>query len=207
MSEMSRTPKTVLFSSATPGEGKSVLAASLGRMVASQGRRVLLIDADWRAPNLHRLFRCSNRGGLAALLANDTLVLDDIIKRDEVSGADIITAGNLDPKAAHRLTSQRMQVILETFARNYDLVIIDSPPVLVAADVLSLCRQVDKVVYAVRWGKTRREVAFDGLKQIIEARGQVAGVVLSRVDSKRYRGYGYGCLDYEYSRPAPTQSF
>jgi capsular exopolysaccharide synthesis family protein len=207
MSEASRTPKTVLFSSATPGEGKSVLAASLGRLVASHGRRVLLIDCDWRSPNLHRLFRCPNRGGLAALLANDTVVLEDIVKRDEASGADVITAGDLDAKTAHQLMSPRMQIILDTFARNYDLVIIDSPPVLVGADVLALCRLVEKVVYVTRWGKTRRELAFEGLKQIIEARGQVAGVVLSRVDPKRYRRYGFGNLDYQYPRPASARLF
>jgi capsular exopolysaccharide synthesis family protein len=206
MSGTTHSPKTVLVSSATPGEGKSVLAASLGRMVASHGRRVLLIDCDWRSPNLHRLFRCSNQGGLAALLENDTVVLEDIIKRDPASGADVITAGDLAPRLAHQMISGRMQLILETFAKNYDLVVIDSPPVLVGADVLSISRLVDKVVYVVRWGKTRREVAFDGLKQIIEARGQVAGVVLSRVDSKRYRSYGYGKLDYEYARPSPTRA-
>ena len=202
MSEAARAPKTVLFSSATPGEGKTMLAASLGRLVASHGRRVLLIDCDWRSPSLHRVFRCANRGGLAALLANDTVVLEDIVKRDEASGADVITAGDLDPKSAHHLMSPRMQIILETFARNYDLVVIDSPPVLVGADVLALCRLVDRVVYVVRWGKTRRELAFEGLKQIIEARGQVAGVALSRVDPRRYRRYGFGNLDYEYPRPA-----
>jgi succinoglycan biosynthesis transport protein ExoP len=205
MSETARSPKTVLICSAMPGEGKSILAASLGRMVASHGRRVLLIDCDWRAPNLHRIFRCPNRGGLAALLDSDTVELENIIQTDARSGADIITAGDLNPSSAHKLMSRRMELILETFAKNYDLVIIDSPPVLVGADVLSICRLVDKVVYTVRWGKTRREVALDGLKQILEARGQVAGVVLSRVDSKRYRRYGYGRLDYEYARPAPAR--
>jgi succinoglycan biosynthesis transport protein ExoP len=153
------------------------------------------------------LFRVPYRSGLAALLDNDTVEIEDIIQTDEASGADLITAGSLDPKSAHRLMSRRMQLILETFAKNYDLVIIDCPPVLVGADVLWLSRLVDKVVYTVRWGATRREVALDGLKQIIEARGQVAGVVLTRVDSKRYRHYGYGQLDYEYARPASTRLF
>ncbi|HUA53666.1 MAG TPA: Wzz/FepE/Etk N-terminal domain-containing protein [Candidatus Sulfotelmatobacter sp.] len=205
MSDLARAPRSVLFSSATPGEGKSVLAAAFGRLAASHGRRVLLIDCDWRSPSLHKLFRLPNRGGLAALLDSDTVVLEEVIKRDEASGADIITAGDLDPRSAHRLMSRRMQMLLDTFAKNYDLVVLDSPPVLVGADVLSICRMVDKVVYAIRWGKTRREVAFDGLKQIIEARGQVAGVVLSRVDSKRYPHYGYGNLDYEYPRPASSR--
>jgi succinoglycan biosynthesis transport protein ExoP len=205
ISEDIRSPKTVLFCSATPGEGKSTIAASLARMLASNGRRVLLIDCDWRSPSLHRLFRCHNRGGLVALLEHDTVAHEDVIHSDAQSGVDIITAGNFTPSSMHRLMSPRLQLVIEAFAKSYDLVILDSPPVLVGAEVLSLCRLVDKVVYAIRWGSTRREIALDGLKQIVEAHGDVAGVVLSRVDARRYRQYAYGRLDYEYARASLPQ--
>ena len=70
LSEAANSPKTILFSSATPSEGKSVMVASLGRLLASNGKRVLLIDCDWRSPRLHQIFRCSNRDGLASLLVD-----------------------------------------------------------------------------------------------------------------------------------------
>jgi polysaccharide biosynthesis transport protein len=206
MSETVQSPKVVLFSSATPGEGKTALASALGRMAASHGRRVLLVDCDWRSPSLHRTFHCSNRGGLAALLDQDDRMPEAAIQSDEVSGADILPAGHFAPSLIHRLLSPRMEAIISTFARSYDLIILDSAPVLVGAEVLSLCRLVDKVVYTVRWGVTRREVALEGLKQIIEAQADVAGVVLSRVDARRYRHYAYGRLDYEYRRPSLAQS-
>ncbi len=204
MSEASWSPKTVLFSSATPGEGKSVLAAALGRMLAANGRRVLIVDCDWRAPNLHRLFRCANRGGLAALLDGD-LSGGAGIHRDEPSGVDILPCGNFTPRTMHRLMEPEMRSLVDELAKGYDLVILDGPPVLVGAEALSLGQLVDKIVYTVRWGVTRREIALEGLKQFIESHGDVAGVVVSRVDAKRYRRYGYGRLDYEYTRKSLPQ--
>ena len=201
LSETAQSPKSVLFGSSAPGEGKSMMVASLGRMLASNGRRVLLIDCDWRCPSLHRLFHCSNRGGLATLLSEDEPKLSDIVFNDALSGVDVIVAGDLTAKSMHLLTSERMQVMLRVFAKNYDLVILDTPPVLVGAEVLNLARMVDKVVFAVRWGHTPREMVLDALKQIVETGGEIAGVVLSRVDSKRYQNYGYGQLSYHYTRP------
>ena len=101
----------------------------------------------------------------------------------------------------HTLTSNRMRAILDTFARNYDLVIIDSPPVLVGAEVLTLSRMVDKVMFVVRWGHTRRNAVIDALKQLSDAQADVPGVVLSRVDPERYRQFAYNTLNYDYARP------
>jgi len=138
LSDPENPPKTVMFSSAMPAEGKSVLAASLGRLLASNGKRVLLIDCDWRCPSLHRPFRLANKGGLAALLTDGQANLDEIVVNDALSGVDVIVAGHWEPQNIHMLTSERMRLALKTFAKNYDLVILDSPPVLVGAEVLSL---------------------------------------------------------------------
>jgi capsular exopolysaccharide synthesis family protein len=203
LSDPDHSPKTVLFTSAAPAEGKSVMVASLGRLLASNGKRVLLIDCDWRCPNLHRLFRCPNKGGLAALLNEDETNLHEIIYNDSLSGLDLIVAGVWNPQSIHKLTAERMRLILQTFAKNYDIVILDSPPILVGAEVLTLSRMVDKVSFVLRWGHTRREIALEALKQLIEAQGDVAGVVMSRVDPRRYREYAYGSgMNYEYVRPA-----
>ncbi|MBV8534423.1 MAG: AAA family ATPase [Alphaproteobacteria bacterium] len=203
LADPDNSPKTVLFTSAAPAEGKSVMVASLGRLLASNGKRVLLIDCDWRCPNLHRLFRCPNKGGLAALLNEDETNLHEIIYNDSLSGLDLIVAGVWNPQSIHKLTAERMRLILQTFAKNYDIVILDSPPILVGAEVLTLSRMVDKVSFVLRWGHTRREIALEALKQLIDAQGDVAGVVMSRVDPRRYREYAYGSgMNYEYVRPA-----
>ncbi len=201
LSETAETPKTVLFTSAAPAEGKSVLVASLGRLLASNGKRVLLVDCDWRCPKLHQLFRCSNRNGLANLLAAETADLDDFIHHDALSGVDVVTAGEWTPQSTHLLTSQRMRVVLDALAPDYDQIILDTPPVLVGAEVLAFCRMVEKVVFAVRWGHTRRDSVLEALQQVIEAQGDVAGVAVTRVIPKQYRRYAYGSADYQYARP------
>jgi capsular exopolysaccharide synthesis family protein len=201
LSEAAASPKTILFSSATPSEGKSVMVASLGRLLASNGRRILLIDCDWRSPRLHQIFRCSNRDGLAALLGDKTVMLDDIIHHDALSGADVLTSGPWSPRQAHLLSSDRMRQLIDALSPHYDFIILDTAPALVTADVLALARIVEKVVFVVRWGHTRQDATVEALKQIMDAQGDIAGVVMSRVVSKEYRKYGYRDPFYEYSRP------
>ena len=203
LSEAAASPKTLLFSSATPSEGKTVMVSSLGRLLASNGKRVLLIDCDWRSPKLHQIFRCSNRDGLASLLSDnsDTVSLDNLIHHDALSGVDVLPSGNWSPRSAHFIGSPRMAQLVEALSHHYDFVILDTAPALVTADVLTLSRIVQKVIFVVRWGHTRQDAAVEALKQIADAQANIAGVVLSRVVARQYRQYGYRDPFYEYSRP------
>jgi polysaccharide biosynthesis transport protein len=200
LSEAAASPKTILISSATPSEGKSVMVASLGRLLASNGKRVLLIDCDWRSPRLHQIFRCSNRDGLANLLVDKDCELENTIHHDALSGVDVMPAGPWSPRSAHLLSSDRMRHLLEALEPHYEFIILDTPPALVTADVLSLSRLVEKVVFVVRWGHTRQEAVLEALRQIIDAHGDVAGIVMSRVVSKQYRQYTYGDPFFEATR-------
>ncbi len=202
LSEAAASPKTILFSSATPAEGKSVMVASLGRLLASNGKRVLLIDCDWRSPRLHQIFRCGNRDGLASLLIDREVQLDQAIHHDALSGVDVMPAGSWSPRFAHLLSSDYMRRLLKALEPHYEFIILDTPPALVTADVLALSRLVEKVVFVVRWGHTRQEAVIEALKQIVDAQGDVAGVVMSRVLSKQYRQYSYGDPFFEGKRPA-----
>ncbi len=200
LSETANSPKTILISSATPSEGKSVMVASLGRLLASNGKRVLLIDCDWRSPRLHQIFRCSNRDGLASLLVDKASDLENTIHHDALSGVDVMPSGPWSPRSAHLLSSDRMRHLLEALEQHYEFIILDTPPALVTADVLALSRLVEKVVFVVRWGHTRQEAVIEALKQIVDAQGDVAGVVMSRVVSKQYRQYSYGDPFFEAKR-------
>jgi capsular exopolysaccharide synthesis family protein len=202
MSEAAASPRTLLFSSATPSEGKSVMVASLGRLLASNGKRILLVDCDWRSPRLHHIFHCGNLDGLAGLLVDKKAQIDEAIHHDALSGVDVLPAGSWSPRDAHLVGSERMRHLLETLAAHYEFVILDTPPALVTADVLALSRLVEKVVFVVRWGHTRQEAALEALKQIIDAQGDVAGVVMSRVVAKHYRQYSYRDPFFEGRRPA-----
>jgi len=204
LSDAANSPKTILISSSTPAEGKSVMVASLGRLLASNGKRVLLIDCDWRSPKLHQIFRCSNRDGLASLLVDRTSELENTIHHDALSGVDVMPAGPWSPRSAHLLSSERMRHLLDALEQHYEFIILDTPPALVTADVLALSRLVEKVVFVVRWGHTRQEAVLEALKQIVDAQGDVAGVVMSRVVSKQYRQYSYGDPFFEAKRSTGT---
>jgi capsular exopolysaccharide synthesis family protein len=202
LSAAAASSSTLLFASATPSEGRTVMVASLGRMLASNGRRTLLIDCDWRRPRLHQVFRCANGTGLAGLLTTTAPVPSDLIHHDALSGCDVLTAGDWKPEQAHFLGSERMRRLIHALATHYDSIILDTAPTLVAADALSLSRFVQRVVFVVRWDHTRKDAVLEALKQITDAQGQVAGVVLTRVESKKYRRYGHRDPFYEYSRPS-----
>src|SRR3546814_9263759 len=121
-------------------------------MLASYGRRVLLIDCDWRNPRLHRLFRCGNRTGLADLLTDEDIGVEPHIVSDTLSGVDILPAGQFTAQAMRHLTSDRMRLLLDALSQRYDLILLDSAPVLVGAEILTLSRMVEKVAYVIRWG-------------------------------------------------------
>src|SRR5260370_23275224 len=117
LSEAAASPKTILFSSATPAEGKSVMVASLGRLLASNGKRVLLIDCDWRSPRLHQIFRCGNRDGLASLLIDSEVQLNQAIHHDALSGVDVMPAGSWGPRFGHLLSSDYIRRLLRPLQR------------------------------------------------------------------------------------------
>jgi Mrp family chromosome partitioning ATPase len=140
--------------------------------------------------------------GLGDLLTGQGLP-DDVVYRDS-SGAHLIFAGKIKPRQTHLLFSDRMRYLLESLQKHYDLVLIDTPPVLVGAEILHLSRLVDKAIYVVRWGHTPRHLALKALRQLAAAGAPVAGTVLSQVDTKSYRRYARSGQDYGY-RPAAAQ--
>lgn len=180
-------PKVIGVGSAVPAEGRSTLAASIGRLLAGEGKRVLLIDCDWRNPDLHRLFRLSNETGLSSLLRDGQIAWDDVIHSDALSGLDIITVGRETRLTVPMLMSDRMRKILEDFAKSYELILLDMPPVLMANEVLLLSRLVDKIIFAIRWRQTRRKMSLGAIERIQNSQGDVAGIVLTCVDPVRYR--------------------
>lgn len=201
--DVANPPKTVMVSSATPGEGKSVMVTSLARQMSAAGKRVIVIDADWRRPRLHALARCPATPGLAELLSDPDAVLNACVHRDALSQVEVVPAGAWDAGASHLLNSRRMAVLLELLAQSYDVILIDTPPALATSDALSLSRVVDKVVYVIRWGYTPQHVALDGLKQFVDANAPIAGAAVTRVQTKAYRRYAYREISYART-PIPS---
>lgn len=183
-------PKSVLITSSVPLEGKSTIASALARQSARSGLKVILVDADLRRPRLHEVIGIPNQDGLSEVLTGGANP-ESAIHRDEKSGLDFLPAGfgSLSPPDLFR--SSTMKILLEEMTAYYDLVMIDSPPVAAVSDSFTLSGLVDKSIYVVRWEDTPRNVALAGIRQMLESGGDVAGIVLSRVDVKKHARYGY----------------
>jgi len=182
--------KVLLVTSSVSGEGKSTAASSLARMLALSGRRVMLIDADLRAPTMHKVLGLRRNRGLAEFI-QEGLGLDEVVQRDEASGCDVIAAGHCRGASADVLSSLRMQELIGHLAITYDTVIIDSPPVLAVCDAHILARMADRTVMMVRWKSTQVSTLVSALQRLSDDNVPVDGIVLSQVDGKKYSVYGY----------------
>lgn len=197
LSRVDNPPKTVLVTSSIPGEGKTSIALSLAATAARSAQKAIIIDCDLRHSTLHAYLDHPNQLGLGDYLAG-LATLEDVIEIDPRSGVHFITGGNRAPNPTDLLGSAEMKKLIRQLSQIYDLVVLDTPPLLAVSDALVLVRQVDRSLFVVRWEKTRRESALAGLKALVEAGGRLAGVLLSQVDMRKHAQYDFADSAYSY---------
>lgn len=185
-----RTQKLVLFTSAGMNEGKSSTIANLGITMAQTGKRVLIIDADLRKPTQHKIFRLNNSFGLSAALVSDVPWFSYISKTDQ-KGLAILTSGPIPPNPAELLGSNRMKEVLGDASGNYDIVLLDSPPVIAVTDATILAQAVDGVVLVLAYGEVTRDYALEAKERLEKVGSRIIGTVLNKVEmqSKEYNYY------------------
>ncbi len=184
-------PKIILITSTYPGEGKTSLSLALARVLSSVGHRAIVVDCDLRRPTVHKELGIEPGLGLTDCLTEQIRV-EELVQEDPKSRAHILQAGTRNNISPDQLDSLQMQRLLKSLARGYDLVILDSAPVLAVSDTLFMARLADKAVFLVRWSVTKRKAASLALNQIQSAGADIAGVLLTMVDVKRHARYGYG---------------
>ena len=189
-------PKVVLVASSVPSEGKTSLSASLARTAVRQGLRTLIVDADMRHPSVASALGIGTpERGLPNALAGDHLWHDCLVK-DPRSDLVVLPGTLYAANPGDALASARMENLLKEMSSAFDLVIIDTAPLLPVHDTRVLLRLVDAVVFTVRWEKTPREAVADAIHSLDVVREKVAGIVLTRADQNRFRHYSYGYQDY-----------
>ncbi len=192
--------RTLAITSSVPSEGKTTLALSLGRQIAQSGQRVLLIDGDLRRPRVGRLFGTTKlQAGLADLLAG-TCSIKDVVIVDEKTGLNLLPCHAMAPSAHNIVASRRMAQVLTDLRESYDLILIDTPPIMAVSDAALLCKLADCTLFVVRWGSSPREVVTSAINQLRSFSINVTGVVMSQVDLKRHSTYDYGDYGYYYGR-------
>jgi succinoglycan biosynthesis transport protein ExoP len=186
-----RPVRTLLVTSASPMEGKSITLANMGVVFAQNGLRTVLVDSDLRRPVLHKIFQVSNRVGLSnTLLAPVTKLSEEAIQPTEIENLRVMTSGPLPPNPSELLGSARMSQLIGELTEVADVVIFDSPPVLSATDAALLANRLDATILVADAGRTRRETALRAVDQLQRAGSNLLGGVVNRLQ-KKSGGYYY----------------
>jgi succinoglycan biosynthesis transport protein ExoP len=185
-------PKTVLFTSSLPGEGKTSLVLSLGRLLALSDRSVVVLDCDLRKSAVHGALGCTRAPGLVEhLLGRATL--EEIIRTEEATAMHYVTAGaRTATNPSTLLAMPALRTLLSRLEHRFDAVLIDCPPMLAVVDARCLQPLVEQTVFVVRWRSTQRASAREAVRRVREAGLGVAGIVLNAVDPKEYSRYDEG---------------
>ncbi len=197
-------PKTLLITSSQPAEGKSTTSLAMAIGLARLGRKVVLLDVDLRRPAIHRLLGASgsdNAYGMSSLLTSQGSI-DEALKPTEQENLTVITAGPIPPSPTELLSSGRMEQILEELSGRFDVVILDSPPVLGLADAPLMSALVEGVILVVQSDRSRRGSLKSSLRRLRGMRTNLLGGVLTMFDASKnsnayseYYGYNY----YQYN--------
>ena len=181
---------TVQVTSAEPGEGKTTLALNLAQTDARLGRRVLLVDADFRRSQVADVLELQKSPGLIDVLT-ERARFEHAVQTDK-SGADVLVAGGFERSASEMLVLRNIAPLLSSLREQYDLIIFDTPPVISLVDAAVVAGFVDRTILVVRWAGTRRSVVSHALNEIAAAGGTLGGVILSMVNVKEHALYSFG---------------
>ncbi len=200
LSNAGQPPKFILFTSATPSEGKTTTASNLACILAQRDARVLLIDADLRRPNIHHRFGLNGKVGLTTLLTGASKLKDTVQNLPNMPNLDILPSGPVPPFPSEMLSSEAMDAFLKHCGDLYTHVVIDSPPILSVTDGVILARRADAVVLVIRHGKSSKHVVRRARDMLLRSGAPITGIVLNAVDlsAPEYYGY-YGYSGYSYS--------
>ncbi|AIY84189.1 capsular exopolysaccharide family domain protein [Clostridium baratii str. Sullivan] len=181
--------KRILVTSSEPGEGKSTTSGNLSLAFAQDEKKVILIDCDLRKPSLHKKFRISNNRGLSDVIIDRDKLNKCIQKRTEY--LDILTSGKIPPNPSEMLGSQAMTSLLDELSNIYDVIILDSPPVLAVTDAQILSTKVDGTVLVVRAEKTKKDTVLATKGVLDKVNANILGTVLNAGDKNKDNYYYY----------------
>ncbi|WP_166821339.1 polysaccharide biosynthesis tyrosine autokinase [Brevibacterium limosum] len=186
--ELGETSRSLLVTSSVKGEGKSVTSINLAAALARAGCNVLLVDADLRDPSLHSYLGLEGGAGLSTVLIGDS-DLDNVVQPVELPNLTVLASGRVPPNPAELLDSDQMTAFLDEAAARYDVVILDSAPLLAATDAAALARRVSGTIFVAGSGTVRRTQMSQALRKLQLVDRRLLGVVLNgmpKTDSTTY---------------------
>ena len=191
--------KSILVTSAAPGEGKSTVAANLAAALAQAGKKVVLVSVDFRRPTTEQFFNVNNMIGLSDVLIG-THSLKAALQRPGDERLLVLTAGKMPPNPSELLGSAKMEEVVKSLEEWGDWVIIDTPPLLAVADAAAVARWVDGVLIVTQAGVSTREASKKAVELLEKVGAKITGVVVWGLDEARAGSAGYGYSSgYYYS--------
>ncbi|MDZ4309647.1 MAG: polysaccharide biosynthesis tyrosine autokinase [Cypionkella sp.] len=191
LSSVDSAPKVIAFTSSVPGEGKTTTTLALAQNLTAMGRKVLVIEGDVRICTLNQYFDASNEGSTILKALSGEVSLAEAVRTVPGVG-DLLLAEKVAANGADLFSSEKFAKLIATARNRYDMVLIDTPPVLVVPDAKVIAQQADTTVFVVQWDRTERDQVTEALHQLDLVNIRVAGLVLSQVSPEGIRRYGYG---------------
>lgn len=189
------TPSSVMLTSTQASEGKSNSCLAIALGFARVGKKVILLDLDLRRPNVHKLLNLDNRIGITSVLSGQA-DFQSAIQPSGLGGLDVIPGGPIPPSPTDLMMGQQLSALIANLGKTYDLVMIDSPPVLALADAEILASQVEAAVFVIESGRNSRKAVQTAMQRVARSGTKMPGVVLTKYDPGEL-GYGYAS-DYAY---------
>jgi len=187
--------KSILVTSSVPSEGKTITATNLAIVLAQSGLKTLLVDGDLRRPNDHRIFLESRDPGLADYIVSENgnpySDFNDVIRSTKIENLYLMTCGSHISNPGAVFPTEKMRNLINDLEKQYDMVIVDSPPLASAADALNLSIEVDGVLLVIYSGQTKRKVVIQAKESLENVNANVIGAVLNNVDLNKQYGYYY----------------
>ena len=192
--------KVLAITSSVPGEGKSTASLCMAQILGRTGLKVLIVEADLRRPVLrHRLDIDQRRYASINDILEPTPDTDADLEifTDDLSGVQYLWADKHDDPQK-LFNSEQFALFLSEARKQYDLVLIDTPPVMAVSDVVVISKQVDAILFVIQWEKTAKTIVKSAIEQLHHTNARIAGAILTQVNVKRHQGYGYGDQGYYY---------
>ncbi|MFZ3100858.1 MAG: CpsD/CapB family tyrosine-protein kinase [Desulfitobacteriaceae bacterium] len=192
--------KKIMITSSGPREGKSSVVSNLAVSIAQTGKSVLVVDADLRNPTQHKIFGLSNGEGLSVTLVQDHNFLE-YIRETAVPSLMVLTAGPIPPNPAELVGSRKMKSLLAEASEQFDIVLIDTPPIIAVTDAAILAQEVDGVILVLASGEVNKDYAIKAKELLNKVGAKILGAVLNKVDMNTNEYYYY----YHYNGSEDTK--
>lgn len=193
-------PQVIMVTSAVPGEGKSTICVALAQNYSGLGKKVLLIEGDIRRRTLTKFVDVPDKNiGLMEVLSN-TVELEDAVQKPKNFRFDLLLGNDMSANPADILSSKQFSEFIENARQTYDIIIFDTPPLLVVSDARIVGQFADAILFAVLWNKTSKAQVKDAISELVSVGLEVTGTVLSNIDPSGIKKFGYGDRYGTYDR-------